>query len=153
MAISPQKLARLRALIALAGSPEIEEARSAAYKACQIMREEQIDPTDVIALLGPGPSPQRAPDPPAPAWQDAPRLSAAQIEYEREQAVERALRFREAEVNAIRRRLWEVEQELRRRDAEEAARFRQAQQRRELAYLRKPVSTVVWRNGAGSKWW
>ena len=143
--ISPSKLARLRALIALAGSPELEEARSAAYKACQIMREEKIDATQVVALLNPPQQHAARPAPPAPPpappeW-SVPRLSSAEVDLEVERAVQQALRLREAEVTSLRLRLWEAEQEHRQRDREDAARRLQEQKERELAYLRQRAVT------------
>jgi hypothetical protein len=143
MALSQSKLARLRALIALAGSPELEEARSAAYKACQIMREEKIDATQVVALLGPPQQHAARPAPPAPPAPapDAPRLSSAEVDLEVERAVQQALRLREAEVTSLRLRLWEAEQEHRQRDREDAARRLQEQKERELAYLRQRAVT------------
>lgn len=158
MAIDPGKLARLRALIALAGSPELEEARTAAYKACQIMREEKIDATEVVALLGPSPqtrAPSPPPPPPAqPAW-SPPRLSSEEVELEVERAVQQALRLRATEVNALRLHLWEAEEELRRRDAEDAARRHREQKQRELDYLRaRRAAPIPPSNGAGKKsWW
>jgi type IV secretory pathway VirB10-like protein len=159
MAISPSKLARLRALIALAGSPELEEARNAAYKACQIMREENIDPTEVVALLGPAPQHARAPapPPPPPPERTPALLSSADVEREVERAVEQALRLRQAEITATQIRLWEAEQELLRRDREDAARRLQEQKQRELAALRQRAiggTPRIWSNGAGNKsWW
>lgn len=158
MAISPGKLARLRSLIALAGSPELEEARTAAYKACQIMREEKIDPTQVVALLGPAErhAAAAAPPPAPPPEQRQLLLTSADVEREVERAVEQALRLRQAEITATRLRLWEAEQELRRRDQEDAARRLQEQKQRELAAQRPRASATprVWRNGAGTKsWW
>lgn len=158
MALSPQKLARLRGLIALAGSPHLEEARTAAYKACEIMREEKIDPTQVIALLNPSEhAPSPPPPRPAPApepWQ-VPRLSSEEVDREVERAVEGALALRDAEVRSLRLRLWEAEQEICQRDQEDARRRLEEQKKRELASMRQSRVVVVQRpvSRHAKSWW
>jgi GAF domain-containing protein len=150
---SPAVLSRIRKLIALAGSPEIEEARSAAYLACKLMSQEQVEVGEVLGAL-----PAHAGSPPARTWQPAPApiereapdpWSTRQLEdaglVERHRALQAQLHMREAQLVVASQRL---AQERRARNAQDAVEARRQEElARKERFRVNALRLHAWRGG------
>jgi hypothetical protein len=163
------KLRRLQALIARAGGAEDdEEARTSAWIACKMMREEGITPEQAMApkalAAAPGwtPPPDRYQDRPArsarlgPDWDHgyrAPLMLPSEEMSERARIAEQQAQMREAQTIRAQQRLAVASKRMRELEEEKSRLERVAAERarevRHLRGVRPPVA--IFPVGAGRK--
>ena len=154
------KRARLQALIARAGSSNEQEARTSAWIACKMMREEGITPEQAMApkalAAAPGwsPPPERREARHEPTWGHEyrpPLLLPSEDMIEQHRVLTQQAQMREAQALRARQQLARATQRLRELDAEKARQASVAASRARLS--RERSQTVVRANplptGAG----
>jgi hypothetical protein len=146
------KRARLQALIARAGSSNEEEARTSAWIACKMMREEGITPEQAMAPKALAAAPGWSPPPERPAryepnWAQEyrpPLLLPSEEMVERARMAEQQAQMREAQALRARQQLARANQRMRQLEEEKARVERVAAEReRELRWRRGQTTAAV----------